>query len=93
MIHKWSCPLCESASGYFERSTEYALAVATASHIITAHEDRASLRAVNSARLHCTEIKCSLGMDKVYDSSAASFVPKLTEYDRKFLCGNKIKVD
>lgn len=93
MSYKWSCPLCEPIDGQFERQTKFALDIATATHIISSHEDPAALRAVNSARLHCTETTCSLGKNRVYDSSASSFVPKLSEYDHKLLKGIKIKID
>lgn len=92
MTHTWTCPLCEEVDGKIERQTRLALEVAMATHIMN-HENSAGLRAVDRARLGCTDTTCSLGKGRAYDSSAQSFVPKLTDYDKKFLSGCKIKID
>lgn len=87
-IHSWKCPLCMDDLGKIERQTEFGLIVATANHM-TIHMDEASLHAIDRARLQCTEVNCSIGKAQRY--STAGIVPKLTDYDRKFLSGLKIQ--
>ena len=90
--YQWSCPLCEKVDGFFERQTELGLTIAVATHIIN-HEERAGLRAVDRARLTCCETSCSLGKNRKLDPDTQEFVPRLTEYDRKFLSGVRIKIE
>ncbi len=92
MSYFWDCPLCDEAGGHFERQTKFALDIATAAHI-TNHVDAGSLRAVDHARMTCHEMNCAIGKNKVYEGVSGIFAPRLTEYDRKFLNGIKIKID
>lgn len=92
MSHSWICPLCDEETGSFTRHTKLGLHVAVAEHILL-HEDRAGLRAVDKARLECTDSTCSLGTRKQYDPSAVNMIPKLTEYDKKFLSGIRTKIE
>jgi hypothetical protein len=89
----WQCPLCSEEIGYFARHTKLGLHVAVAEHILHAHEEPAAQRAVDRARLECTQTECSLGCRKKYDVSDANMVPKMTEYDMKFLSGVKVKIE
>jgi hypothetical protein len=91
MSYTFTCPLCDPAIGHFERTTEFGLAVAIATHI-ERHMNEEGLRAVNAARLKCTETSCSLGMSRVLNTDSGIFEPRLTAYDLKFLNGMKIKV-
>jgi hypothetical protein len=87
----WQCPLCDPEIGRFERITETGMMMAIAAHILR-HEDSAGLRAVDMARLRCTDTACSLGKSKVLNHDSGLFEPRLTDYDIKFLNGMKIKV-
>lgn len=87
----WQCPLCDEC-GYFERSTEDALDIACAAHILR-HEEESALRAVDKARLECIQPECSLGCRKGYNSAAQIMCPKLTDYDKRFLSGVKISLN
>lgn len=91
MSYTFTCPLCEPAIGHFERLTQTGMDMAIAAHILR-HEDAASLRAVDIARLRCTDVTCSLGKTRALNTDTGLFEPKLTEYDIKFLNGIKIKV-
>lgn len=92
MSHKWTCPLCEEVDGKFERQTKLGLDMAVAAHILR-HEHAAELRAVDRARKTCQSTDCSIGRNKFYDSASADFSPRLTDYDKKFLEGVRIKLD
>lgn len=91
-MHTWDCPLCDAIEGRFERQTKVGLDIAIASHIIR-HEERSGLRAVDRARLGCTETTCSLGKNRCYDPTAKDFVPRMTDFDRKLLIGMKVKLE
>jgi len=91
-MFRWICPLCSIDVGSFERNSEEALEIVTAAHIIR-HEEAASLRAVDAARLECTQAECSLGCRKGYNKNMEAMCPKLTEYDKKFLTGVKISLN
>ena len=91
MVYTWTCPLCEPIYGQFHRITQLGIDTATAAHIMR-HEEEASLRAVDNARLKCTDAACSLGKDRGLNRASGLFEPKLTDYDIKFMTGCKIKI-
>lgn len=85
---KFKCPLCDPVV-ILTRSDQFALDIAIAAHIIH-HEDEASLRAVDRARLGCQQVACSLGGGRMYHRENG-FEYRLTDYDEKFLSGIRIK--
>ena len=86
----WQCPLCDDQFGRVEADTEFGLEAKTANHITTQHEDSAAQRAVDRARLGCTDVNCSLGKSKIWDKYENMSVYKLTDFDKKFLDGIKV---
>jgi hypothetical protein len=90
--YEWRCPLCPDWEAVIERLSAAALNLAVMKHII-GHEERAAQRAVDKARLSCPQVDCSLGKDRRFDTTQRCLVPKLTDFDVKFLHDLKIKIE
>lgn len=89
----WRCPLCKPEDGTIERGSQEFLDAAIGNHILTAHEERAALRAVDNARISCPAVACEIGRNAHYNKTLGCAELKLTEYDRRLLSGMRIEGD
>src|SRR5258708_36080551 len=88
----WQCPCCSGDTGRVSRLSEAALDLAVMMHI-RKHEDVASLRAVDRARIQCDSLACGIDQAKQCDQTTGSSLLRLTEYDFKFLYSMKISIE
>ena len=91
MNHSWRCPACTKMTAPIMGNTEQMLKAAIALHIIEAHEELSAIRAVDKARIQCMNEHCELGRTKVWNLKSQVMEPRLTDYDRKWFAGAKIR--
>lgn len=87
----WKCPLCTEDEPIVRGSSEH-LEMAVASHII-GHEQRASLKAVDLARIGCRVAGCEIGRKNQLMLTAGTTALALSEFDKLLLAGMRIGID
>ena len=82
---KWQCPACFGEESHVSAASEALLRLEIREHILR-HEDRAGLRAVDTARLECQSIDCKIGKNgRVLNVRTNEWESKLSSYDRRLL--------
>jgi hypothetical protein len=87
----WRCPLC-AGDAEFVRGTQEHLDMIVAAHILQ-HESKASLLAVDRARLSCPVPECSIGRKNHVNLSLGSAFLTLSDFDKTWLMGMRISPD
>lgn len=72
------------------RGSQDHLDLAVAAHILSAHEEPSALRAVDKARLQCTNAACEIGRKNHQNLSIGKAELALTDYDKALLAGMRI---
>lgn len=89
MKHTFKCPLCKDDDPIVRGSLEH-LEMAVASHILTAHEERAALQAVDKARVACSHIGCEIGRKNHLMLTGGTAMLNLSDFDKTWLSAMKI---